>query len=157
MIRRMSLPWLAALAVSVFTGLVLAQAPELPPRPHPHPMPEKPKDDPPAPKIDPILVPGADLKDPTRPSPKLREAMNAGKAAPAAPGASRFPVVALRGRIIAKGRPPAALVEGEGKLYTVSQGSVLPGGGSTILRVTEVSSTEVRLEVAPLNETILLR
>ena len=99
-----------------------------------------------------------DLKDPTVPSKKLSDALNPKKGvAPAAPGASRVPGLSLRGRIIVKGKPPTVLLEVDSKLYTVSKDSLVPGGGGTILKVVEVTSTEVRLEVRPQNEVIVLR
>jgi hypothetical protein len=74
-----------------------------------------------------------------------------------APVAARLPAVVLKGRVIARDRSPAALVEVDGRLQFLTRGSVLAGPGSTTLRVMEMSASEIRILVSPPNETIVLR
>jgi hypothetical protein len=108
----------------------------------------------PAPKPESSPVPPQLRSDPTIPSDKLREATESNK-----PGASpRLPYVALRGRVLAKDKPPVALLELDPKLppHAVTKGTTLMSG-NVKLSVTEVTATEVRIEVSPLNETIVLR
>jgi hypothetical protein len=98
-------------------------------------------------------------KDPTKASPKLKEAL-----APTALGQGgtaatpRLPGLVLRGRIILKDRPPAALIEVDAKErpVLVFEGSAVTVGGLR-LQVIEVGTREVRIEVQPLNEIIVLR
>jgi type IV pilus assembly protein PilC len=91
------------------------------------------------------------LKDPTRPSSKMRDVLNAKPR-----GAAKASPLALRGRIIIKGKPPAALLEVDGKLYTVAKGSVLTGT-NTLLKVLEIDSEGVRVESTTSKEVFLLR
>lgn len=102
-------------------------------------------------------LPSQDTKDPTVPSERIRELLNASKAnTPAA--APKLPTVLLKGRIISgKRRPPAALLEVEGHTFTVTKGAALVAGPNLILRVLEVSSEEVRLEIDPLKQVIVLQ
>ena len=89
---------------------------------------------------------------------RMREAL--GVAKPGAPPASappKAPGIALRARIIRKGQAPTALIEVDGRIYTVTTGSMMVGSGNTTLKVVELNSTEVRLEVQPLKEFIVLR
>ncbi len=100
-------------------------------------------------------------KDPTSPSPKLKELLQPDKtgkyAAPVAGAGPRMPLLALRGRVVSGVRPAVALLEVDGKLYSIGNGSSLSGGGNTILRILEITSGEVRIEVQPLNEVVILR
>lgn len=137
MIRTLRVSCVAVLFVPGLVGLVLAQPPKKP---------------------DGLTAPSGELKDPTIPSPKVKDALNPNKgAAPTAPGASRVPIIGLRGRVIVRGRPATVLLEIDNKLYTVSKDSLVSGGGNTILKILEVTSTEVRIEVKPINEVIVLR
>lgn len=108
----------------------------------------------PAGKPEPASVPAQPRSDPTMPSDKLREAIESGKAE----AAPRLPTVILRGRVLAKDKPPAALLEVDLKQppQLVGKGTRLLSG-KLKLTVTEVNDTEVRIEVSPLNETIVLR
>jgi hypothetical protein len=99
--------------------------------------------------------PGA-LKDPTHPSQKMRDALNA-KANTKTNNKMKITPLSLRARIIARGKPPAALLEIEGKIYTVGKGSVVTGANNTMLRVLEINSTEVRIESSPGKEILSLR
>ena len=100
-------------------------------------------------------------KDPTNPSPKLKELLQPDKsgkyAAPVAGAGPRMPLLALRGRVVSSTGSAVALLEVEGKLYSIAKGSSLSGGGNTILRIVDITSGEVRIEVHPLNEVVILR
>lgn len=107
----------------------------------------------PAPKPEP--APPAQLKsDPTIPSDKTRAELESSKAG----AASRLPNVVLRGRVLVKDKPPVALIELDPKhpAQPVIKGTTLMSGNLK-LTVTEVNAEEVRIEVSPLNETIVLR
>jgi len=97
------------------------------------------------------LPPGA-LRDPTKASPKMRDVLNTKTSA-----GSKVSALGLRARIIAKNKPPAALLEVEGKLYAVGKGSVVAGGGNTILKVLDINSDGVRVESSPSKEIFWLR
>src|SRR5438132_1525014 len=56
------------------------------------------------------------LQDPTYPGPIFEKILNQ-KAVKAGP--MKLPAIALKGRIIARGKPATALLEVEGKLYLV--------------------------------------
>jgi hypothetical protein len=125
--------------------LVFAQKPPEPGKVPDAPGSKKPADDP-------------KDKDPTKASPKLKEVIDPPKLAPGAVGPTKLPSPVLRGRVIGKDRPPAVLLELEPKTppALVSQGSTLSVGGYR-LKVLEVTASEVRIEVAPLNEIMILR
>ncbi len=99
--------------------------------------------------------PGNTLKDPTSPSAKMRDVLTT-KATPGG-AAPRVSPLALRGRVIARDKPAAALLEVDGKLYTIGKGSVLAGPNNTTIRVLDISSTEVRIQFDPLKEIVVLR
>lgn len=101
--------------------------------------------------------PGPELKDPTAPSQKLKDVLNVGKGAIPGQAAMKIPNLVLRGRIISKDRPSTALVEMDGRLYVVGKDSVLPGPGGMTLRVDDINSLEVRIELAPFKEMLSLR
>jgi hypothetical protein len=96
------------------------------------------------------------LDDPTTPNQKLKDALN--KPAQGVPqaGAPRMPSVSVRARVIARGQSPRAYLDVDGKLYAVTLHSIIPLGGGASLRVVELSSAEVRLELLPLKEMILV-
>ncbi len=95
-------------------------------------------------------------RDPTLPSEKLREAMQGDKKIGPAPVVTKSPGLTLRGRVIAKNKTPAALLETDGRVFHVTTGSVFQSGGS-VFKVKEVSAELVAVEVMPLNETLTLR
>jgi hypothetical protein len=103
------------------------------------------------------IAPSGDFKDPTKASPALREAMTPARPTPAPGAPPRLPTVFLRGRVLAKDRPPTAIVEVDGKLYVVVVGSLVAGPGNTVLRITDLTSNDVKIAVEPLKETIILR
>jgi hypothetical protein len=104
-------------------------------------------------------TPKGEGKDPTVPSPKLKELLypeKSGKGSGTGPG-PKMPSLGLRGRVIVKDQPAIALLEVDGKIFVISKGSSLPGGGNTMLRVIEITSREVRIEVLPFKEIVILR
>lgn len=99
-----------------------------------------------------------DVKDPTKASPALKQAMTPPRPAAGAPAAAPpLPVVVMRGRVIAKHRPPTAIIEVDGKMYIVGIGSLVGGQGGSVMKVLDLNSTEIKLEVSPLNEVLILR
>lgn len=131
------------------TSLVLAQTP-----PSVAPAKTLPEEPPKVVEQGTTAPPAGGLKDPTKPSPKMKEVLGSKGTAGPAP---KLAVLALRGRVLARDKPAVALLEVEGKLYTVTKGSVVAGPSNTILRVVEVNGTEVRIEVSPLKEIVVLR
>jgi len=107
------------------------------------------------------------VRDPTQPGEQLRDLVapirmgqQAGKGG--ASGIS-LPQVTLKGRIVGPLVPPAAIVEVDTVLHVLHQGSELTvptpnvGLGSLTLRVSELTSSEVRIEIMPLRQAIVLR
>ncbi len=107
----------------------------------------------------PPAPPAPSLRDPTLPSARLREAMEVGKAPNlvSTGPTHKSPLISLKGRVLAKDRPPTAILEVDGKLYVVGKGSTLNGPGNSVLKIVELNKVEVRVEVSPQNETITLR
>ena len=91
------------------------------------------------------------MRDPTRPSDKMRDVLNT-KAA-----GTKISPLALRGRVLSKDKPPAALLEVDGKLYTVAEGSTITGASNTVLRVLKISNAEVQVESSPSKQVFILR
>lgn len=144
----------------LLSGLAVAQTPA--PKPVP-PAPARPTTgaEKPVPNPPPVAgkpEPGApdERRDPTQASSKLAEALMK-KNLPGGGPLPKAPLIALKGRVISKDQPPAALVEIDGKLYSVGKDSVIVTGNSLILKVIEVGVIEVRIQVSPLNEMIVLR
>jgi hypothetical protein len=98
--------------------------------------------------------PKANRKDPTKASDELKNLLNLAKGGKAA---NKMPVITLRGRVVAKDQPAAALLDVDGKMITVVKGSVIGGATSMPCTVIELNSREVRIEVMPLKEIISLR
>jgi hypothetical protein len=159
-----------ALTAALGGGLLLAQAqdgPPVVPPPAPKPGPEpKPRPEP-RPEVDPPRVidrvtdqppvrPGTP-RDPTLPSDRLRESLRPPiRGTPSAPAAEKVPVLVLRGRVLAKGKPPAALLEVDGKLHIVGKDSIIQAGGQ-MLKVKDITAESVQVEAAPLSLTFTLR
>lgn len=106
------------------------------------------------------------LRDPTQPSGRLEGVVGSlrmGQGTSRAAGAPGLPPVVLRGRIVGPLEPPAAMLEIDGQLYIVQQGSSLPvpsaafGPGGLTLNITELNNSEVRIEIMPLRQEIVLR
>lgn len=101
----------------------------------------------------PIVEPA---NDPTKASPALERELAVPKNGGAAPA---LPAVRLKGRVIAPDKSAAALLEIDPKTppYLVTRGTTLVLPNNIRLRVLEVTAGEVRIEISPLNETIVLR
>jgi hypothetical protein len=104
-------------------------------------------------------------QDPTVPDARLREALSApqaGAMASSAPAAaSALPGLVLRGLVIARGRPGAALVEADGALLRAEADAVLhvplASGGFHAVRVVALTHDEVRLESLATGAVVVLR
>lgn len=105
---------------------------------------------------DPASLPKSPVKDPTQAEPDLRNKFDPPRPIgdPARPNG--FPVVTLKGRIIAAAKTPTALLEIDGKLHTARKGSVIGLGGPWTLQVVEVNATEVRVEFGPNKTAVTL-
>jgi hypothetical protein len=92
----------------------------------------------------------APLQDPTQPSPMLRELLDPEKAQSTG---IDLPVVSLKGRIVGGLRPAMAMLEVDKQFVVVQQGSEITVQGSRVglqvLRVVEVGTNGIRLEIAP--------
>jgi hypothetical protein len=138
----------ACLILLSAVGLAWAQTPADPPSADPQ---AKKKD-----KETGTEVPVGEAKDPTRPSPKLKDLLypeKSGRLTGAGP-APKMPVLGLRGRVVGKDQPAVGLLEVDGKVFLIAKGSSLPTAGGT-LRIIDITSREVRIEV--LKEIIILR
>jgi len=129
------------LAALLFVSLAFAQTPEKGPKPTSEPA--KPK-------------PETESKDPTKASPDLRKVLDPGKAQQGV--VVKLPNLALKGRVIVRGRPPAVLIEvdGKGPPLLVARDQVVTVGGAAF-KVLEVTANEVRLQGGPYDEIIVLR
>jgi len=103
------------------------------------------------------------LRDPTQPGPRMREILIPPQAAPqgTAAGPPPVPQVTLKGRVILRGRPGAAILEIDGKLLGVQAGteatvSAAGRSGPVTLRVLELSASTVRLEILPQGQELVL-
>src|SRR5262245_5746220 len=94
----------------------------------------------------PPIKPRVESPDPTIPSPRMRDMIGGSKPATAT-GVAKLPTVLIRGRVLAKGRPPAALVEIDGKVYAITQGTTLVVGGTQTLKFIEVTADQIRYEL----------
>ena len=143
--------------VLALTCLVVAQSRETPTGAPVEPAEQEkgPQDQPPSKDKGKGPTPSEDLRDPTVLGAKLKEAMDKGKVGSLQ--LSKLPQVVLKGRVLAKDRPPLAMLEVDGKLFMVAKGSALMSAGTMIVRVIDVTGAEIRLEVGPLNEVITLR
>jgi hypothetical protein len=95
------------------------------------------------------------LPDPTRPNRRVQDTIDANRPVEGAI-ATRLPLPVLKGRVIAKGRAPSALVDIGGQSVTFIPGSVRQLNAGQTLTCVEVSATEVRLELNSPKETIHL-
>lgn len=146
--------WLAAgawLLIGAAGSLSWAQPPQGGPPKGGPPMAEPPPAD-------------ARFRDPTQPSPEMRQAIEAAQAVPgtgpaAAPPA--LPQIKLKARLLGASAPPVAMLDVNGRLFTAHEGEettiVNPGGGTSTLIVRELSATAVQVEVLPLKKTLILQ
>lgn len=115
----------------------------------------------------PLAAPGAQepvrsvASDPTSLDERLREALGRDGATPITDPAARvvLPELALRGLVIASGKPGTALVAVGDRLVRVAAGSsiVLDAASSTQARVVDVARGEVVLEIGASGERRVLR
>lgn len=107
------------------------------------------------------------LRDPTQPGEELRDLVapirmgqTGGKGAA---GGIDFPDIQLKGRIVGPTKAPGAIVEIDEQYYILEEGSEVTvsapnvGLGTVTLNVTELTALEVRIEVMPLRQAIVLR
>ncbi|HEX3657828.1 MAG TPA: hypothetical protein VHV55_18705 [Pirellulales bacterium] len=145
--------WLAAAACLLIGGTVslsLAQPPRG--RPPGGGMPPRPPAD-------------ARFRDPTQPSPEMREAIEAAQTVPAGPGpaaaAPVMPEIKMKARLLGAIGPPVAMLEVNGRLLVMHQGEestiANPGGGILTLVVRDLSATGVTIEVLPLKKILNLQ
>jgi hypothetical protein len=71
--------------------------------------------------------------------------------------AAKVSPLALRGRIIAAGRPPAALLEVDGRIYTVQKGTFVAGANNNILKVLDITASEVQVQNTVTKDVFTLR
>jgi hypothetical protein len=89
-------------------------------------------------------------RDPTEADPRMRQALLQGRAAAPAPA------VKLRGVVVAKGKPGAAVLELGDRYFRVTENSTLAEGGVQ-WKVVAVRADEVRLEAQATGQTLVLR
>jgi hypothetical protein len=107
-----------------------------------------------APADFPEKVPGPPLRDPTSPSAKMREVLGTKKSG--GPGMKVAPM-SLVGRVIARNKPPLALLSIDDRIYTVGKDSVVTGPNNTIVKILDITPDSVRVEMNPGKEVFLLR
>lgn len=95
-------------------------------------------------------------RDPTKPSPELKEAMGSKAIAPVPGAPEKQPVLVLKGRVLAKNKPAAALLDIDGKIYLVGKDTDFLAGGRT-LRVKDITIESVVIELPGSKQTITLR
>jgi hypothetical protein len=105
------------------------------------------------------------FRDPTQPSPEVREAIEASQFVPSTgPGSAAAPAlvlpqVKLKARLVGAVGRPVAMLEINGQLFTVYSDSETtianPGGGATTLLVRTITASEVQIEVLPLKKLLI--
>lgn len=100
------------------------------------------------------------LHDPTQPSPLMRQLINPAKLSGQAK-APEIPTVELKSRIIGGTQPGVAVLGIDKQTYIVSKGSEFslagPRYGGQKIRVVELDTDVVRLEILPMNLSVTLR
>ena len=69
---------------------------------------------------------------------------------------TKFPNVSLRGRVLSREKPAMAIIEIDGKTFIVGKDSLLTSA-SMVMKIVELNGSEVRIEISPSNEIIVLR
>lgn len=92
-------------------------------------------------------------KDPTQPGPLLKDLLGKGKTEVVLP--SLLPK--LKGRVLQRGKEPAAMLEVDGTLVVVGRNSIVTTRGGASLKIMEITAAEVRIEMQPSQEKIILR
>lgn len=104
-------------------------------------------------------APAAEPRDPTKPSPGVKKALDVGKDAPTGPAAAPIAaagLVTLKARVIGKDQPPIAYIEVNKQQYAIGPDTKITIGATTY-KVLEISAIQVRLKVEPLDEILVLR
>lgn len=89
-------------------------------------------------------------RDPTEADARMRQALLQGRAA------APLPTLQLRGVVVAKGKPGAAVIQMGETMHRVAAGSMLSDGG-VAWRVAAVTAEEVRLEASATGQSVVLR
>jgi len=93
------------------------------------------------------------LRDPTQPGPRMRQVLvPKGQTA-------EMPRVQLKARIVSNGQPPVIYMGIDKEIYAARQGDEFSPVGkysSLTFRVTSVTQNQVRIDVSPLNRTLVL-
>ncbi|NUQ34990.1 MAG: hypothetical protein HUU29_08625 [Planctomycetaceae bacterium] len=81
---------------------------------------------------------------------------------PVRTGAAETPAISVKGRVFVRGKEPTAALDVNGTITIVSPGSKFtaasPATGETLtFEVKEVTEREVRLDVTPLNKTLIVQ
>ena len=108
-----------------------------------------------------MAAPKETRRDPTRAAPQLRQLLDPAKTQAQTPArAAEPPLVQLKGRIVGGGQPSAALLEINKQSYLLRKGSEISLSAShsnaQTLRVVDVTSDAVRVELMPLGLTLIL-
>ncbi len=111
-----------------------------------------------------LLAKESTTRDPTQPSRQLRQAIDVATTTPnsANPGAMpSYPRFSIKARVVGQNAPPMALLTVDDKItMTVQAGQtyrVPQAGGSTYqVKVRDISSTAVELDLLPVNIPMLL-
>jgi hypothetical protein len=126
---------------------------------------QPPRGRPPAGGMPPPPPADARFRDPTQPSPEMREAIEAAQTVPAGPGpaaaAAVMPQIKLKARLLGAIGPPVAMIDVNGRLFVMHEGEestiANPGGGISTLVVRDLSAAGVTIEVLPLKKILNLQ
>jgi hypothetical protein len=140
--QRVAMAAAAWLSVALGADLAAAQTP---------PAPAPPRGEPQGPRF----------RDPTQPSPEVRQAIEATQAAPTAanPAGPIVPQIKLKAKLIGSIGQPVAVLDVNDKLYVVHADTEIeaPLGSGSRIMVRELNATEVRIEMLPLKRIVVLR
>lgn len=106
----------------------------------------------PPPPLSSVNGPQEPPRDPTQPSPQMRDLLTK-------PKSQDLPPLELKGRILTAGQTPLALLALDKHLFVVRQGAEISLDGSysgMSIRVAEITGSEVRLEIVPLGRSMFL-
>ena len=99
-----------------------------------------------------------EFRDPTQPGPVLRDLL-----APAAnlqrAAQPVLPKISLKGRVIPSGKPGSAILEVDGQVLSIQDGreaTIVSSTGLVTVRVSKLDVSEVRVDVLPLDQELVL-
>ena len=95
-----------------------------------------------------------DVPDPTLPGPGWQQIFAQKGAKGAVP--TKIPNVLLRGRVLSRDKPAMAIIEVDGRTFMVGKDSMLTSA-QIVMEVVDLNAAEVRIEISPSNEIIILR